>query len=276
MNNEKKFYVYGYVRLDKNTYFYIGKGTGRRYKKIDSRSDHFKNIINKTNCAVEILYDNLSEAEAFLLEEQTIEDLVFNEGYSIEISGWKRDKEKHLVNRTFGGEGASGYKHTKEALDKMSKAAKSRPNVNKGKQRTQTIKNKISNNAKLNDNYGMKGKHHTIESKIKMSESKKGIKKGPMPEETKRKISETKIGHEVEIQTRQKISNTLKGKMTGSKNGHSKAIRCIETNEIFECSRDACIKYNLQPANLCRALKNGKKIRNLTFEYITTSPATTE
>ena len=41
MNN---YYIYGYIRLDTNTYFYIGKGKGNRYKRIDIRSLHFKNI----------------------------------------------------------------------------------------------------------------------------------------------------------------------------------------------------------------------------------------
>ena len=42
----KDYYVYGYVRLDTNTYFYIGKGRGIRYKRITVRTDEFKeNII---------------------------------------------------------------------------------------------------------------------------------------------------------------------------------------------------------------------------------------
>lgn len=114
------FYVYAFIRLDTNTYFYIGKGKGDRCRRIDSRSSHFKNIINKTNCAVEILYNNLTEAEAFLLEEQTIEMLIYEEGYSLEI-----DKKKspcgHLVNCTYGGEGISGYKFTEEQRKHCSK-----------------------------------------------------------------------------------------------------------------------------------------------------------
>ena len=35
---ERKYYVYGYIRLDTNTYFYIGKGTDIRYKRIDIRT----------------------------------------------------------------------------------------------------------------------------------------------------------------------------------------------------------------------------------------------
>ena len=118
---EKRYYVYAYIRLDYNTYFYIGKGTGKRVKEhCSGRTKHFKNILNKINCAYEILYDNLTEEEALALEIETIEDLVFNEGYSIEFDT-KHNKEKHLVNCTYGGEGLSGYKFTEEQRKHCSK-----------------------------------------------------------------------------------------------------------------------------------------------------------
>ena len=114
MDEERRYYVYGYIRLDTNTYFYIGKGTGIRYKRIDLRSKHFKNILNTTECAVEIIEDNLTEEEALELEQTLIESLVFEEGYSIEFDHYtdKNEGFNHLVNNTFGGEGISGYKHT--------------------------------------------------------------------------------------------------------------------------------------------------------------------
>lgn len=124
MNN--KYYVYGYIRLDTNTYFYIGKGKGRRQFVLQDRSYHFTNILNKIECAVEILYDNLTEEEAFQLEEETIYNLVFNEGYSIDIinNGSYDGKNYHLVNCSWGGEGISGYHHKEESKKKMSKNKK--------------------------------------------------------------------------------------------------------------------------------------------------------
>ena len=57
--------MYGYIRLDTNTYFYIGKGKNNRCERLDNRKQHFMNIFNKVNCCYEILYDNLTEEEAF-------------------------------------------------------------------------------------------------------------------------------------------------------------------------------------------------------------------
>lgn len=120
MDGERRYYVYGYIRLDTNTYFYIGKGTGIRYKRIDLRSKHFKNILNTTECVVEIIEDNLTEEEALELEQTLIESLVFEEGYSIEFDHYtdKNEGFNHLVNNTFGGEGISGYKHTDDTKKK--------------------------------------------------------------------------------------------------------------------------------------------------------------
>lgn len=133
------FYVYAYYRLDTNEIFYIGKGHGGRCYNINNRSNYFKNICNKVDVAVVILIDGLTEDEAFMYESESIQSLVFDYGYSIEIEG-NRSKEKgcHLVNQTWGGEGVStiwseerkeskrGYKHTAEAIEKMRKKGKER------------------------------------------------------------------------------------------------------------------------------------------------------
>ena len=118
---DNRFYIYAYIRLDRNNYFYIGKGTGNRcYEHHTGRNKHFKNIINSIDYKIEILYDNLTENEALELEVKTIHDLVFNEGYSIEINGYNTKNENHLVNQTWGGEGVSGYTHTEEERKKCS------------------------------------------------------------------------------------------------------------------------------------------------------------
>ena len=116
MDNNRIYYVYGYIRLDSNTYFYIGKGKYNRYNRISLRSSHFKNILNKVSCVVEIIKDNLTEYEAFELEKELIDTLVFEEGYTMEFDNYcdKNYGYNHLVNNTYGGEGISGYKHTKE------------------------------------------------------------------------------------------------------------------------------------------------------------------
>lgn len=106
----RKYYVYAYWRLDINEIFYIGKGYGKRWRELRKRNPHFNNILNKHKVAVTILKDNLTEEEAFYWEEKIIEVLVFEYGYSIDIPKNRGDKQpSHLVNMTWGGEGASGH-----------------------------------------------------------------------------------------------------------------------------------------------------------------------
>ena len=67
--NEKRYYVYEWIRLDTNEPFYVGKGCNDRWRNIyRDYNPHFMNIINKVSVAVHILLDNLTEEESFGLE----------------------------------------------------------------------------------------------------------------------------------------------------------------------------------------------------------------
>lgn len=55
-----------------------------------------------------------------------------------------------------------------------------------------------------------KGKHHTDETKQRISDKLKGIKRGPMSEEHRRKLSESK--KDLSAETRRKMSESQKGK----------------------------------------------------------------
>lgn len=105
MDNLNRFYIYVHNRLDTNLPFYIGKGCGGRAFSKASRNKWWKNIVQKCGYEVIIIEQNLSEEDAFELETQHIK-LFRKLGYE-------------LTNMTAGGEGASGYKHTHEALEKM-------------------------------------------------------------------------------------------------------------------------------------------------------------
>lgn len=63
-----KFYVYAWYNIDTKEVFYIGKGTGKRYKNTTQRNEKFKEYIKNNNVDVIILKDNLTEEEAFKYE----------------------------------------------------------------------------------------------------------------------------------------------------------------------------------------------------------------
>jgi len=189
-------YIYRHVRLDKNEPFYIGVGQDkekepyfytRAYCKWN-RNKHWKNIVSKTEYEVEILEEDLS-----------IEKALEKEIWWITFYGRSDLGRGTLVNMTDGGEGTTKRAHTVEARKKMSDAAKERfknkekkikykkiltdedrkKNIEKFKNSRRGKKNTLEHNLKnsqsnAGENNGMFGKHHTDDTKKKLSIKSKG------------------------------------------------------------------------------------------------------
>lgn len=89
-------------------------------------------------------------------------------------------------------EGGNRGTYTDEAKQKMSNSMKGRTAWNKGKQWSDEIRNKIKENSShhtpwnkgLHSKSGMEGKHHTDETRLKISASKVGQNKGVKPKNT--------------------------------------------------------------------------------------------
>lgn len=131
------YYVYVWIRKDTNQVFYVGKGHKNRYKDMRMRNRYFLNVVNKVGI------DNIEIKiiENNLSEEKAFEREIFYIDYYSKIAS--------LTNMTKGGEGSSNwYSHLsddeKEHHKQISKS--------------------------------FLGKHHTDETKIKMSRSMKGRK----------------------------------------------------------------------------------------------------
>jgi hypothetical protein len=116
MKNFNKFYVYAHQRLDDESIFYIGKGTGKRAWSKHMRSKHWKNIANKAGYRVLILQDGMPETESFILEK-----------YLIVFYGRADLDEGRLVNMTDGGDGTSGAIISDETRKKLSDIKKGKP-----------------------------------------------------------------------------------------------------------------------------------------------------
>ena len=180
------FYTYAFLRED-GTPYYIGKGKGdraysKRRKGVKRPRDE-KRIL--------ILKKGLTEQEAFRHEK-----------YMISVFGRKDLETGILLNRSDGGDGNSGYRHTEETKARISKTStgrklKLRTKIHRerlsaalrgkkswlGLRHREDSKKKISQVRKerglaLGENNGMFGRNHTEESKIKMSETKKERKVG--------------------------------------------------------------------------------------------------
>lgn len=219
----------------------------------DVKENHFYRAIQKygwNNFTHEILFENLSKEEACKKEIEL-------------IAKYKSNNPEFGYNLSLGGEsGSYGYKHTQE-----------------------------QNNAKSLRQLGKKHKPHTEETKQKISKSKMG-KKVPHSFEHQQKIIQANTGKKrtaeqiqrmiegrknyiVSENTKQKISNTMKGRKPCDKclqkASESRKIKVnqydLNNNLIntFSSMTEASNFTNISISGISISCKNEKPILNYIF-----------
>ena len=103
-----EYCVYFHINKSSSEVFYVGIGNKKRPYSRRSRSQFWKNIVEKYDYLVEIIHNELSFEEACELER-----------HYIKIFGRLDIGSGILVNLTDGGEGSNGYKHSEETKDKI-------------------------------------------------------------------------------------------------------------------------------------------------------------
>ena len=147
------YYTYGHYKADTKELFYIGKGKNNRAYEKDSRSDFWRNIVNKHNYTIEIFSNWETEEEAFIHEK-----------FLIDCFG---DLTK-LCNLTNGGDGCSGYVWTDDQKQKL----KLRKSSRLGAKLPDWLKEKIRIKQ-----IGIKRKPHSKEHSAKIGLALKNKKK---------------------------------------------------------------------------------------------------
>jgi group I intron endonuclease len=220
------YLVYAHVRPDTGNIFYVGKGTTRRVRQSANRNLHWHRIVKKCGrFEAIILHDGLDEQTALTVEVDEIKRL--------------RELGFKLANLTDGGDGISGYRHSKEAKEKMSLSQKGRPAPNKGVTPSDEARKRMSQ-AKL-------GRKLTPEhcAKLRIKRNK------PLSEDTKAKISAALTGKPLSEEHIAKFS---------------KPVICLNTGEIYKSAREACAALNLWPGNISKVCK-GKLLQTGGFRF---------
>jgi hypothetical protein len=183
--------VYLHRRKDNNDVFYVGisNNENRAFeKKKNRRNTYWYNFIQKHDFYVDFTHKNISWEEACVIEKYLI---MFYREYSYS-----------LCNITDGGEGTLGYKVSEDLKLKYKK-------LYKGKKRTQDVIEKMKKPKKNNTN-SLKGTKWSEERKMAHSLNMRGIKRSPVSEETRRKISEKRKGMVFTEKHRENIVKSLK------------------------------------------------------------------
>lgn len=72
---EKKYYVYEWFIISSGEIFYVGKGSGNRYRVTNGRNKLFNDILSHNKCESRIIQFFENEAEAFRFEDERIQEL---------------------------------------------------------------------------------------------------------------------------------------------------------------------------------------------------------
>lgn len=104
----------------------------------------------------------------------------------------------------------------------------------------------------------MYGKSRTDEVKKKISDKLKGRKTKPMPDHVKKMMIQIHTGKVVSAESRLRMSESKKGVYNGYKNPNAKQVINIETKEQFRCKNEALIKYNISGYIFKKLINQGK------------------
>lgn len=253
------YFVYLHIERDTDLPMYVGIGfRPNRPWDVTDRNVLHKNKIKKHGIRVEIIADGLSQESAFFWEVAWIKALRAS-GYS-------------LANLVDGGSCPRGYRHTEQALQKLSSSNAGENNRMFGRRGDE------------NPNFGRKNTEVTI---TRMQKAQKGR---IISDSAKEKLRSANLGKKASAETKAKMSAARKGKprldllgkkasaetkakmsiaRQGEKHPGAKKIVGLHDNKIFGSSVEAAKYYGVSQYGI-RAVCRGEQIitGGYKFKYV--------
>lgn len=251
------FYVYEHWRHDKagvsnGVCFYVGKGSGKRAWAMVKRNAHHKAIQSKLTSIglaidIRIVARDLSESDAFALEIQRIADY----------------GRANLANKSTGGEGASGVKHTPETIAKIRESKRANPPTI-----TDEWRRKISE-AKM-------GKKKSAATRERMSKARTGEKRGPQKAAHAAHSRTAALGRKQsleEIERRRSkivgLKRTPQCVVAMKERIKKRPVRCISDGKRYISTAEAARFYGIRQGNISLTCQGKRKsVGGLVFAYL--------
>ena len=248
MNEEKKYYIYEWIRLDTNEPFYIGKGCGNRWCQLTrGNNNHFNNIVKKIPVVVHILIDNISNQEALEYECWYINYYKYEVGFN-------------LVNIDDGGNQPPTF-YGNDSPTKRPEVRKKISDANKEKWKDENHRFKMIE--------ALKKYYKTEIGKKEKSDRSKKVMSNDV---VRQKISNTnkiywnqqEIKDKRSVQMKKIYSNPeIAIKTKGANNGMAKKVRQLDFNRniinIYGCLTDAEKNTNISFKQISRVCLGKRK-----------------
>lgn len=210
------FYTYIHRKKDTGEVFYVGKGTGQRYRTKQYRSTYWHRTVDKHGLLAEVVEEYDNEADAFAMERYLIASY--------------RQLGVNLCNLTDGGDGAAGAKRTEEwkrrAGQWVSKALTGR----KDSEETRRRKSEAAKGRPMSPEAIAKtaafhtGRKRSPETLAKMSAALKGKGLGRKKSEQEKEANRIRMtGRQFSEETKRKMSEARLGKQFGPQTEEHKA-----------------------------------------------------
>lgn len=206
-----RFYVYSHVRKTDGKCFYIGKGTGNRYKLAHRRNQYWHRIVNKHGFESIILVNNISEEKAFELEAEFCKQIGYENLCNVHMEdGW-------------GGHSIS--EETRKKMSKpKSKSKKKGPMPEEQKQKLCVPR----------PGSGFKG-IRPEQSKIKISNSHKGKKKPWVSDNNSKQVKCLEINKIFKsVKEASEYLNINPRSITNNIHGRSKSVKYFKQKITFK------------------------------------------
>lgn len=251
-----------YKLTSPNNKIYIGQTINFKNRCRKYKYNEFKRQIKLWNNCVKYKWNPIDTIE--IIEVCLIDDLDNREIYWIN----KCDSFNYGLNSDLGGKGRRGFKHSDKTKEKLRKINFGKKHTEDTKMKISQASKNISEETREKKRNASKGRKHTEETKLMIGNLNRGRKltEEQKLKVSKANIGNKKmLGKHHSNETKKKISDSKKGV---SNNAAKIKVICITTGEIYDSATDAGRILNIRPSNISRVcLKQRKSYKGLVFMF---------